>query len=507
SLANNSHYGKVLYTTETNTKRAIIQAGIYFLYLICLSIICNFLTADHIFYFTYGMRNILQAQHPLKDNLTISFSEVITIEDFWNYIEFVPLRFFYDNVLDEHSNWEPHFASERPNLYGGILLNENLLLGAPRLRQVRVRDNTCLLHPAFFRYYNNCIASYSKEIEYSRPDYKGTKYKTLRQLRALAVSGRVNSYTTGGYVQSLSMEKDLSLGLVRHLQKIKWVDEATRLLIFEFNMLNINLSIMQGIKLIFEVMPSGLINTRYLGDTIYAHTSLAASGSLICISTLTLYSINFYYTYVELKKLLFMSLCCTFYLFFKKDIYDRIIALKPEEFISLDHDIFVYNLNKNIMGILIFLCWMSLLYFMSFNLALRRIGHTISLAAKDLCAFTVIFLIIITAFGNLAVMLFGADNTNFRDFSTAFVSMVRISLTDFHYFELERESPLMAPIFFLSYVMIMFFVLFNIYRAIIVLAYRSAAKTTPYKPSFLSYYMKKQLYRLSMGLLRAPEYP
>lgn len=82
----------------------------------------------------------------------------------------------------------------------------------------------------------------------------------------------------------------------------------------------------------------------------------------------------------------------------------------------------------------------------------------------DLCAFLVIFFITCTAFGSFGVFLFGEVNENFRDFSTAFVTMMRIIINDFNYLDLVFQSILLdaqviGPIFYISYVMLMFYML------------------------------------------------
>lgn len=77
----------------------------------------------------------------------------------------------------------------------------------------------------------------------------------------------------------------------------------------------------------------------------------------------------------------------------------------------------------------------------------------------DLCAFLVIFFITCTAFGSFGVFLFGEVNENFRDFSTAFVTMMRIIINDFNYLDLEKDAQVIGPIFYISYVMLMFYML------------------------------------------------
>lgn len=77
----------------------------------------------------------------------------------------------------------------------------------------------------------------------------------------------------------------------------------------------------------------------------------------------------------------------------------------------------------------------------------------------DLCAFLVMFFITCAAYGSFGVFLFGEVNENFRDFSTSFMTMVRIIINDFNYFDLAKDSQVIGPIFYISYVMLMFYML------------------------------------------------
>ena len=47
----------------------------------------------------------------------------------------------------------------------GFLYYENKLLGVPRLRQLKVRDDSCTVHEDFQKEIKNCYASYSSSIE------------------------------------------------------------------------------------------------------------------------------------------------------------------------------------------------------------------------------------------------------------------------------------------------------------------------------------------------------
>ncbi|XP_032590721.1 polycystic kidney disease 2-like 1 protein isoform X2 [Drosophila grimshawi] len=523
---NHSTYGTINYTTEEGTKNSLVQFIIFSIYLICLTLSSKGLTTHQQHYFNLGMLKSFKRTFYMPGNVVISFDKVITIPDFWNYIEYAVIPMLHGVVFDETVDWKPHWVTNRPNLYGRLFLNESVLLQPPRLRQIRVRNDTCFKHIAFERYSATCMAAYSSDAESKEPFYKGTEFKTMKQLKVSPIRGVVHTYASGGYVQQLSFKKDVNVGVIRHLKNIKWLDRASRLVVFELKLINLNLDLLQSIKIIFEIMPTGLINHLYRSRCHYTDLMPPASRSLILPCASVVYIINFYYTFVEIKILylngwrhyfkklsIFLilprifivhtSLMYSIYIFF---YYER-FRDADRYFDALDYVNYTYSLHRDSIGILLFFSWISLLKFMDFNPVLRTMGLAMHIASRDLGAFAIMFLIAFVAFANLGLLLFGGENVNFKDFPTAFITMVRMLVSDFDYFQLEEESQILGPIFFLTYVLLIFFVSMNMFLASIVMSYKTATATIAFKPSFLLYFVRKQLYRLSNGIISAPHYP
>merc|ERR1711997_1410131 len=76
--------------------------------------------------------------------------------------------------------------------------------------------------------------------------------------------------------------------------------------------------------------------------------------------------------------------------------------------------------------------------------------------------FTVFF-----AFAQLGYLLFGTQVEDFSSFSNAIFTLLRTILGDFNFNEIEQANRVLGPIFFLSYVFFVFFVLLNMFLAII----------------------------------------
>lgn len=168
-------YGDYHYTTEKATRYALLHLILFAIFLTCATKIGHDLIVHEQYFFIKGFRNLLEMPDFLDDDGIISFSHVITITDFWDFLQFVVLPMLHGNV-NNHSVTHLHeyrLIHRTRNLRGRLFLNENLLLGPPRLRQVRVKPGNCEVHSSLLRYFNVCYTAYSKSDEATDAVYKG----------------------------------------------------------------------------------------------------------------------------------------------------------------------------------------------------------------------------------------------------------------------------------------------------------------------------------------------
>ena len=69
--------------------------------------------------------------------------------------------------------------------------------------------------------------------------------------------GKIATYPGGGYVADLTDHADQASSLIRDLEASQWVDEYTRAVLVEFNVLNPNSKLFNQVILIFEYTPDG----------------------------------------------------------------------------------------------------------------------------------------------------------------------------------------------------------------------------------------------------------
>lgn len=68
-----------------------------------------------------------------------------------------------------------------------IYLRDNILLGPPRLRQIRVQEKSCEVHEVFLTYFVNCYAGYTKNKENNTGTYMGYWINILK-LKGILIS-------------------------------------------------------------------------------------------------------------------------------------------------------------------------------------------------------------------------------------------------------------------------------------------------------------------------------
>lgn len=69
------------------------------------------------------------------------------------------------------------------------------------------------------------------------------------------------------------------------------------------------------------------------------------------------------------------------------------------------------------------------------------------------------FMIVFLAYAQLGCLLFGATHPDFRDMATSVITLMRMFLGDFEYKLLEQANYVLGPIYFISYIMLVFFIL------------------------------------------------
>jgi hypothetical protein len=189
------------------------------------------------YYYTNIMQNLLTGN---------GFADIANMDNFWEVMEQPMLDSVY---------WETWYNGDNVSVDElGSIYFENKVLGLPRLRQARVRKNSCKVHEKFAAAIAACYDSYSPSSESKDPFSiyeKGQTnmnetaffYQSSSDLKGSSYEGIMASYDGGGYVQDLASTKDDSASLVQFLKDNNWVDRGTRAVFLDFTVYNANINL------------------------------------------------------------------------------------------------------------------------------------------------------------------------------------------------------------------------------------------------------------------------
>lgn len=69
------------------------------------------------------------------------------------------------------------------------------------------------------------------------------------------------------------------------------------------------------------------------------------------------------------------------------------------------------------------------------------------------------FGIVFLAYAQMGLLLFGNVHYDFRNFKESLLTMIRMILGDFDYEGIEEANRILGPIYFLTYILLVFFIL------------------------------------------------
>ena len=142
------------------------------------------------------------------------------------------------------------------------------------------------------------------------------------------------------------------------------------------------------------------------------------------------------------------------------------------------------NQELNVSSINFFLIYFKIFKYLRHLPRMDAIFTTISAASFDLFLFTIMAVIIFMGFASAFYVCFGMELAAWKTLGDSLGSLMRILLGDFDYPELQETNKIMAPLLFYLFIFVSFFVLLNMFIAIICDSYADvkAAQVRPRPP-------------------------
>ncbi|CAD7922976.1 unnamed protein product [Amoebophrya sp. A120] len=429
------------------------------------------------------------------DNLTgtgsdaqrIQLSDVETIDDLWRYLNTT----FYDNV---------YYDSMAPNATYSILKLDqnhyNLLTGKVRFRVVRVQEASNCQLSAAYSMYEPCYGGYTEDVEAVDEYGKDPEDQFEHSVEeGFSYSGIAATYSPNGYMNTIGTNHTEAQEKLNKWKEDAYFDVATRAVFIDFNVYNVNLGYYGATKLVFEITPSGKMENR-LDFTVVTDRYIEPNfdGQMIAEMVLILFAA--YYIAQELSE---FSISKTEYMQDGWNIMDwanlillivyaimRVLAFSTAGgSVSTDiaNQAMLFDLTKIAYYIKemrswnaynAVLIWVKTVKYVTFIPYVTIMMHTLKYSWKFFISFAVIFLSIFLGFSVGFVGGFGDKFEKVNTFGKASLFLLQSFVGSASFGEMYKLSPILAGVLIGMFIILIFFILLNLFMAIMVVALSEA---------------------------------
>ncbi|KAJ4441936.1 hypothetical protein ANN_11799, partial [Periplaneta americana] len=385
--------------------------------------------STNMYWFTKVLSDLFVETMFEADGAETNFKESSRISHFWGFAENVMINGLYWDFWYDNNDPVGNVSSEDRNI-----LYENKLLGVPRLRQVKVRNDSCIVHEDFRRTFRTCYDFYSSEAEdtesFGQETPTAWTYSSEKELDGYSHWGVLTTYGGGGFYEDLSLRRNETLERILELKQNLWVTRGTRAIFFDFTVYNANINLFCIVKLVFEIPPTGGVIPSASFRTVKLLRYVTPFDYFVLACEFIFLTFIIYYTVEEICECVILKFDYLHSLWNYLDLITLVLAyvlivfsiyryivirpminelLEEKKYANFDFIGFWQVQYNNAVGVLVFLVWIKLFKYISFNKTMAQLSITLSRCAKDIAGFAVMFFIVFFAFAQLGYLLFGTQ--------------------------------------------------------------------------------------------------
>ncbi|PAA75824.1 hypothetical protein BOX15_Mlig005060g3, partial [Macrostomum lignano] len=469
---------------ELYIKTTLRELIIYCIFIIVLMIITFGMTSSTMYYYTKVLSDLFLDTK--IENTTNNYRSVGNMGDWWSFVNGPLMNGLYWDTWYNSAN----FSDPREK---NFIYYENKLLGVPRLRQLRVSNQSCNIASYFQGKISTCYAKYSYGVtdksSFGLGNSTAWQYRSEEQLDGRSHNAEISSYDGGGFAVELSRDKATTQAILKELYSKLWVNRGTRAVFIDFTLYNANINLFCVIRLVTEFMATGGCLPTWDLRTVKLLRYVEPMDYFILACECVFMLFILYYIVeeaLEIKKhkwryfrcfwncldilvIVISTVCAAFNVYRTVAVGQKLTTLLQDENNFPDFDFLSYwqqQFNHGI-AITVFFAWVKIFKYISFNKTMTQLSSTLGACAKDLMGFAIMFFIVFFAFAQLGYLIFGTQVKDFREFQQSVFTLFRIILGDFDFNSLQTANRVLGPIFFILYVFFVFFVLINMFLAII----------------------------------------
>ncbi|KAA8577669.1 hypothetical protein FQN60_003423 [Etheostoma spectabile] len=471
-------WGTTLTENTSNNRELFVRTTlreliVYLVFLVDISLLTYGMTSSSTYYYTKAMTDLFVNTAGASG---VMFQSIGSMADFWTYTQGPMVDSLYWTKWYNNQSLDTGDQS--------FIYYENMLLGVPRMRQIKIMNNSCKVHKDFKDEIAECFDVYNdkKEDDTSFGLINGTAwtYHTEKDIKGSSYWGLLATYSGAGYYQDLSRTKEESAIILQELVDNLWLDRGTRVAFIDFSTYNANINMFCVIRLVVEFPATGGAIPSYQIRTVKLIRYVTNWDYFILGCEMVFCLFIMYYVVEEILELRIHRLS-----YFKSiwNILDVVVIMLA--IVAIVFNVFRTVKVDKLLGKLLeqpdiyadfeFLAFWQTQFnnmnavfkYISFNKTMTQLSSTLGRCAKDILGFAIMFFIVFFAYAQLGYLLFGTQVESFSTFVKCIFTQFRIILGDFDYNAIDSANRVLGPIYFVTYVFFVFFVLLNMFLAII----------------------------------------
>ncbi|CAF3946958.1 unnamed protein product [Adineta steineri] len=441
--------------------------------------------------------------------VTSDFHDVNSIRTWWDYCDNVLLKGLYAQTWynDKNLTW-------REKLTTGSRVS--MRVGAPRIRQLRVKENSCRVHRRVKHVIKHCRDDYNW-FDDDTKDYT-PKWEQVLNKTAAKMSDEMNNgskrcrtpwcyqssvrtksgpmkalyktYKGGGYVVSLGRTFEKGRSILEDLRSQNWLDQLTRAVIIDFSLYNANVNLFVSVTLSFEMTSMGSIIQDHQIKIFRLYDHIGGYGMLVYLFELLFVIFTIYSTIHEIillvkqKRAYFdkfwnvisfittvFSLAAIIMYGTKKTLTRLAIrSLRKSEmgeFVNFNAIGSFDEVYSYIVALITFFTMLKFLKLLRFNKRIGMLSKSLHYARQDLSSFGFVFLIFMIAYAIMGFGVFGGSLQSYKSFFTSLTTCFRMLLGEINAPDMFAVSRLYGAFYFLSFIILVFIALLSIFLTIL----------------------------------------
>ncbi|XP_032626502.2 polycystin-1-like protein 2 [Chelonoidis abingdonii] len=445
----------------------------------------------------YGQRdpNSYYLNKHIESSFTDGFRDIYSYQDFFTWAKTTLVNKLYGS-------------------YQGFITDGNSkLVGSARIRQVRVKGNTCPIAPKLQGSVQECHASYSPQAE-DTSDYgehwnisafdnsselsSAWQYQSQSKLRGHPVWGKLAIYRGGGYVVHLGTDPKNATRILQYLFNNIWLDTFTRAVFVEFTVYNANVNLFCIVSLMFETNALGAFFTHAELQSIRLYPYTDGLHIFVVAAEVIYFLFIIYYMIAQAK---LMRALKWRYFHSKWNLLELAIILISWSTLSVfvkrtilgARDISYYQHHKDecvsfnetatadaalgyLIAFLVLLSTVKLWHLLRLNPKLNMITSTLRRAWGDISGFITVILIMFLAYSIATNLIFGWKLHSYKTLFDSAETMVSLQLGIFNYEEVLDYNPILGSFLIGSCIIFMTFVVLNLFISVILVAFSEEQK-------------------------------